>query len=125
MMEWMYSEDVLRRELSGNVTYLLFEINGKAVGYVSFGPECDEKHYHLHKLYLLPGWKGMGYGKLLFEAAEESMRRLGADMFEFNVNRYNRALDFYLHMNMRIDRSGDFDIGGGYYMNDYVLRKYL
>lgn len=53
------------------------------------------------------------------------MRRLGAEVFELNVNRYNKALEFYLRMGMQIDRSGDFDIGGGFYMNDYILRKSL
>lgn len=41
MMEWMYSEDALRKELEGDVIYLLLEIDGKAAGYVSFGPEGD------------------------------------------------------------------------------------
>ena len=28
-------------------------------------------------------------------------------------------------MGMQIDRSGDFDIGGGFYMNDYILKADL
>lgn len=125
MMEWMYSVDALRRELEGNVTYLLLEMDGKAAGYVSFGPEGGRGLYHLHKIYLLPSCQGRGYGKLLFAEAENEMRRLGAEVFELNVNRYNKALEFYLRMGMQIDRSGDFDIGGGFYMNDYILRKSL
>lgn len=125
MMEWMYSEDTLGRELAGDVTYILLEPDSEAIGYVSFGPEGGEGNYHLHKIYLLPGWQGRGYGRRLFMEAEKEMRGLGAGMFELNVNRYNCALDFYLRMGMHIERSGDFDIGGGFYMNDYILRKYL
>lgn len=101
------------------------EQDGEAVGYVSFGPEGEEGLFHLHKLYLLPFVQGRGYGRQLFGAAEDGMQKLGAKAFELNVNRHNKALDFYLHMGMAIERSGDFDIGGGFFMNDYILRKAL
>lgn len=125
MMEWMYSEDALRKELTGDVTYLLPVEDGAAVGYVSFGPDGIEGQYHLHKIYLLPAFQGKGYGRELFLAAENEMRRLGAEAFELNVNRHNKALDSYIRMGMEIDRSGDFDIGGGFYMNDYIMKKNL
>jgi hypothetical protein len=38
-----------------------------------------------------------------------------------NVNRNNKALQFYEHMGMRKLREGDFPIGNGYYMNDYIM----
>ncbi|MGM9738932.1 MAG: GNAT family N-acetyltransferase [Candidatus Cryptobacteroides sp.] len=125
MMDWMYSEDTLRKELTGDVTYLLPVEDGAAVGYVSFSPDGVEGQYHLHKIYLLPDFQGRGYGRELFLAAENEMRRLGVEAFELNVNRHNKALDFYIRMGMEIDRSGDFDIGGGFYMNDYIMRKNL
>ena len=40
---------------------------------------------------------------------------------ELNVNRHNRAVSFYEHLGMRRLRSGDFPIGGGYFMNDYIM----
>lgn len=40
---------------------------------------------------------------------------------ELNVNRHNRALHFYERMGMRKLREGDFPIGGGYWMNDYIM----
>ena len=61
----------------------------------------------------------------MFLKAEQEMRAQGAKAFELNVNRHNKALDFYKKMGMSIDRSGDFDIGGGFYMNDYIMRKEL
>ena len=53
------------------------------------------------------------------------MKKSGAEAFELNVNRRNKVLDFYQHLGMRIARSGDFDIGGGFFMNDYIMRKEL
>ena len=57
MMDWMYGKDQLRKELSTDVSYLLLEVDGEAVGYVSFGPQDDNGLYHLHKIYLLPDYR--------------------------------------------------------------------
>lgn len=125
MMDMMYSETVLRRELEGGVTFLMLLADGTPAGFVSFGKQDDEGLFHLHKIYLLPDFQGLGYGREMFLKAEQEMRAQGAKAFELNVNRHNKALDFYKKMGMRIDRSGDFDIGGGFYMNDYIMRKEL
>ena len=37
------------------------------------------------------------------------------------LNRRNPALHFYERMGMRCLREGDFPIGGGFYMNDYIM----
>ena len=42
-------------------------------------------------------------------------------LMELNVNRNNKALQFYEYMGMRKLRKGDFPIGNGYYMNDYIM----
>ena len=125
MMDMMYSETVLRRELEGGVTYLMLLADETPAGFVSFGKQDDEGLFHLHKIYLLPEYQGLGYGRKMFLKAEQEMRAQGAKAFELNVNRHNKALDFYKKMGMSIDRSGDFDIGGGFYMNDYIMRKEL
>ena len=125
MMDMMYSETVLRRELEGGVTFLMLLADGTPAGFVSFGKQDDEGLCHLHKIYLLPEYQGLGYGREMFLKAEREMRSQGAKAFELNVNRHNKALDFYKKMGMSIDRSGDFDIGGGFYMNDYIMRKEL
>ena len=125
MMDMMYSETVLRRELEGGVTFLMLLADGTPAGFVSFGKQDDEGLFHLHKIYLLPEYQGLGYGRKMFLKAEHEMRAQGAKAFELNVNRHNKALDFYKKMGMSIDRSGDFDIGGGFYMNDYIMRKEL
>ena len=49
MMDWMYSDAKLREELSSGVTYLLLEVKGRSVGYVS-SSEQSPALYHLHKI---------------------------------------------------------------------------
>ena len=40
---------------------------------------------------------------------------------ELNVNRNNPAVAFYEKMGMHKASQGDFHIGNGYYMNDYIM----
>ena len=63
-------------------------------------------------------------GRALIEKAFDEAKRLfpdGHGRVELNVNRKNPALSFYRHMGMTIASSGDFDIGNGYFMNDYIM----
>lgn len=123
MMEWMYSEDNIRKQMEeeGHV-YLLVYKDGEAAGYVSVQPE-GEALFHLQKIYVLPRFQGMHCGSFLFREAIGYIKGIhpGPCTMELNVNRHNRALHFYEHMGMKKAREGDFPIGHGYYMNDYIM----
>ena len=126
MMEWMYSESSLRDQMAHGHQYLLAYDGSTAVGYVSVEQQ-DEHLFHLQKIYVLPERQGEGLGKKLFEAAIRLIKSQhpGPCAMELNVNRNNRAVTFYERMGMHKDRSGDFDIGHGFYMNDYIMRMEL
>lgn len=124
MMDWMYSEASLRRQITeeGHRYFVARTTEGTVVGYVSIQPE-GEAVYHLQKIYVLPEWQGCGVGQRLFERALQEVRAAlpqGGRM-ELNVNRSNRAKGFYERMGMRVVREGDFPIGGGFFMNDYIM----
>lgn len=122
-MEWMYSEASLRDQMAHGHQYLLAYDGPVAVGYVSVEQQ-GEHLFHLQKIYVLPERQGEGVGRQLFEAAIALIKSLhpGPCAMELNVNRQNRAVTFYERMGMHKDRSGDFDIGHGFYMNDYIMR---
>lgn len=123
MMEWMYSPANLLKQMDeeGHIYYLA-EKDGQAVGYVSIQPET-ENVFHLQKLYVLPEYQKDHIGTSLFRHAAEAMFRLngGPCTMRLNVNRNNPALGFYRRMGMKIAFEGDFPIGNGYYMNDYIM----
>lgn len=131
MMDWMYSLPNLRQQLSEGHTYYLAFADGIPVGYVSvqhdlFSPSEGLDIYHLHKIYVLPGHQKEGIGDRLFDQAITHIlaaQRLSGRpaRMELNVNRNNPALTFYQRRGMRILRSGDFPIGNGFYMNDFIM----
>jgi len=128
MMDMMYSTESLKRQmLERHDTFFL--IDGE--GYVSYRPDgrTDDgrPRYHLEKLYVLPRYQGMGLGNQLFKRVvsavreDEKTKDTGSIQVELNVNRRNPAVSFYEHLGMHKDRQGDFHIGNGFYMNDFIM----
>ena len=127
MMDWMYSEANLRDQMESRGDVFCIE---EGRGYVSFRPDGSagdgRKLFHLEKLYVLPRWQKTGLGRKLFDRAVAEMRDAAGGSplrVELNVNRSNPAVSFYEHLGMVKDRTGDFPIGGGFFMNDYIMAK--
>lgn len=122
MMEWMYSPESLGRQFREGHVWFIASCGAEPCGYLSVQPEGEEL-FHLQKIYVLPAWQGRGVGRFLFRAAVDYVRGVhaGPARMRLNVNRSNRALGFYERMGMRRVAEGDFPIGGGYYMNDYIM----
>lgn len=124
MMDMMYSERSLRRQMEELGHVFLME---EGRGYVSFrrdGKTDDGIHvFHLEKLYVMPDCQKSGLGRKLFDAVVREVDGMekGQKRIELNVNRSNPAVGFYEHLGMRRDRQGDFPIGNGFYMNDYIM----
>jgi GNAT superfamily N-acetyltransferase len=72
---------------------------------------------------VLPRFQGVHAGSFLFRKAIEHIKQLhpAPCRMELHVNRHNKAVKFYERMGMRKLREGDFEIGGGFYMNDYIM----
>ncbi len=123
MMEWMYSEDSLHKQMEedGHIYYLAFKGDAPA-GYLSIQPE-GEHVFHLQKIYVLPSFQGMKLGKQLFGQAIKAIKELhpAPCQMRLNVNRQNKALAFYERLGMVKVDEGDFPIGNGYYMNDFIM----
>ena len=125
MMEMMYSEGALRRQMGPECNVFYIE-DGKCYASVRYDGRTEDgrDRFHLEKLYVMPEFQAAGLGRALFDRIVEEARLAAAGKpfrLELNVNRNNPALGFYEHIGMRRDRSGDFPIGGGFYMNDYIM----
>lgn len=123
MMDWMYSPENIRKQMEkeGHVYLLAYE-ECEAAGYVSVQPESEDL-FHLQKIYVLPYFQKAHCGSFLFREAIKYIKEVhpAPCRMELNVNRHNPALGFYQHMGMTKVREGDFPIGNGYYMNDYIM----
>lgn len=126
MMQWMYSSQSLRQQMNEGHIYFIAYLDGEAVGYVSLQQE-DEHTFYLQKIYVLPNFQRRGIGDALFSHAEDYIRASYSSPWHLrlNVNRANSAQGFYRRRGLTIEETGDFDIGNGFFMNDYIMGKWL
>ena len=124
MLELMYSKEALERQMNeGAVFFLLFH-DGEPVGYAAWQEETPGQ-FKLHKLYVLPADQGKGRGRFLLEAIIAACREKGGNLLALQVNRNNKARFFYEKLGFVIAREANFDIGNGYFMEDYVMERQL
>lgn len=126
MMDWMYSISNLNKQMDDGHIYFLAYRETAQVGYVSVEQQ-NKDLFHLQKIYVLGSEQGTGCGKFLFTEAVKYIKTVhpAPCTMELNVNRENRAIRFYEHMGMHKARQGDFSIGNGYFMNDYIMSMEL
>jgi GNAT superfamily N-acetyltransferase len=119
MLSMMYNLDKLQQQWGEGVKFVLLEVEGMPQGFLSF-EEKDERIF-LHKLYLRPEMQGQGFGKKMLQVAIDFATDSKKPSIELTVNRNNKFLEFYKSQGFQIKEEKDFDIGGGYFMNDYIL----
>ena len=119
MLTLMYNLDKLQQQWGEGVKFVLLEVEGMPQGFLSF-EEKDECIF-LHKLYLRPETQGMGFGKKMLLVAIDFAIDSKKPNVELTVNRNNKFLEFYMSQGFQIKEEKDFDVGGGYFMNDYIL----
>ncbi|MES1159914.1 MAG: GNAT family N-acetyltransferase [Bacteroidota bacterium] len=117
-----YNPLSLRRQMvEEKQQFLMVEQDDEPIGFASWAPMAEPGIYKLHKLYVLPGTQGRGLGKAMLHFIFEDIR--GARALRLNVNRYNKALQFYEKMGFVVIGEEDIDIGNNYWMNDYIMEK--
>lgn len=122
MLKNMYSRGELLSQLQQGHTFLIAEENERDLGFAGYSLTDPEKNiYKLHKLYVLPSAHGKGIGKLLMNEVLNTARTAGGLTLELNVNRNNKAAEFYMHAGFKIKEAVDIAIGDGFFMNDYVM----
>ncbi|KIO76481.1 acetyltransferase [Pedobacter lusitanus] len=123
MLDKYYSIVALTQQLMEGHTFLIAQDGDKDLAFASYSLEERNQHsvVKLHKLYVLPDAHGKGLGKLLVNEVRNKAIDLGAESLELNVNRYNKAKDFYEKAGFIIKETVDIEIGNGFFMNDYVM----
>jgi diamine N-acetyltransferase len=123
MLELMYSENSLKKQMNEGHHFYLIEDNGNSFGYLSFSTKDDE-NYFLHKIYIDNSEQKKGVGtqvlKLLYSLFKNPKS------LTLTVNRGNyKSINFYFKNGFIISKCEIFDIGNGHVMDDFVMVKYF
>lgn len=112
------ANDIANRQYA----YYLILCDGSACGYMAVAPEGNE--LFLSKLYLCDWARGKGLGRQAMDFAVQLAKDTGKKAVRLTVNIGNeRAVARYRAYGFeQIDHTVT-DIGGGYQMDDYIMRK--
>lgn len=139
MLDWMYSDDSLEKQMNTGCEFYIANLNGANIGFCSVSPDDEKvdeeeksnnstektegsKAHKLNKLYVLPSAQGTGAGKALLHQAIEVAKAAGSSSIFLQVNKHNDAYSFYLKQGFAKEAEFKFDIGNGFFMDDYVMR---
>lgn len=126
MLNLFYSPASLRRQMREDQHhFLMVEQEEEPIGFASWSSTPEPGVYKLHKLYVLPGNQGKGMGKAMLNFIVENIQPQGATALRLNVNRYNKARQFYERMGFAVIREEDVAIGNHYFMNDFVMEAVI
>ena len=124
MLQMMYSETSLQQQMNEGCRFIIVYDEAEPVGFASY-QETEPAIFKLHKIYVLPSQQGKGTGRFVIDHIISEIRQQGATALQLQVNRNNKARDFYEKIGFAVILEADFDIGNGYFMNDYVMEKKL
>jgi ribosomal protein S18 acetylase RimI-like enzyme len=119
MLGTIYSAEGIRQQMQEEQEYSLVYEQDKPIGYLSVSTK-DKKQYFLHKLYVEVEEQRKGIGSLLLKYIQDTYKPLQS--LELTVNRQNyKAINFYFKNGFVIKKVEDFDIGNGFFMNDFIM----
>ena len=121
MLNKMYTEESLLQQMKEGQKFTLAYLGDQPIGYISFSSK-DQREFMLHKFYIDTSLHGKNIGTKMFNYMLEQLQN--AEKIRLTVNRQNfKAINFYFKNGFVIEEVADFDIGDGYFMNDFVMVK--
>lgn len=118
MLAKFQSEDAIGRQLESGYQYYFVLSGGRPIGFLAFYPRGEAMY--LSKLYLLKDERGKGYSRLMVDFVVSKAKEASLGLVELNVNRKNDAILVYERLGFKVARTEKNDIGGGFFMDDYV-----
>jgi len=122
MLATLYSEASLQHTFeAGEQLFYFVEENNTTEGFVAVSfPQPQE--CFINKLYVRHTQQRGGIGGRTLQSLENIFPQ--ADIFRLQVNRQNyKAINFYFKNGFVIEQVADFDIGQGFFMNDFIMTK--
>lgn len=125
MLDKMYNLAALQNQYTSQGQVFLFASKNETnMGFAAFELNyTGKKTSKLHKIYLLPSAQGKGAGKLLTQEIKHLCKQENQESIVLNVNKFNhQAIRFYESQGFEESYREVIDIGGGYVMDDVVLK---
>jgi diamine N-acetyltransferase len=119
MLGRFYSTDGMLQQMRDGQQFYRVLVDGNPLGFLAIEAR-GEGSYFLNKLYIDTREQRRGLGRAIWEALLLLLTDMRAMRLQVNRQNY-KAINFYFKVGFVIERVADFDIGDGYFMNDFVM----
>jgi ribosomal protein S18 acetylase RimI-like enzyme len=121
MLNEKYAISQLQHQIEHTTyNYWLIQEDDKTLGFIA-SSLVDENQAFIDKFYIRFEARGNKIGERAFSAWKSLFPYL--KFTRLQVNRQNfTAINFYFKIGFTIEKVADFDIGNGYFMNDFIMR---
>ena len=123
MLARMYSATALQTQMQEEEQqFYLLLLDNQAIGYAAIS-EKTPQDFFIHKFYIHTHQHRRGLGGQFLQYIIDTYQ---PQTLRLTVNRQNYIpINFYFRQGFTIEQVADFDIGDGYFMNDFVMLKTL
>jgi GNAT superfamily N-acetyltransferase len=126
MLSWMYAEQTLQSQFDQGHEFYILSVQNSDLGFlalewISSATDRTQQTLKINKLYILGQQQNKGFGKALIQKAIQRASETKVLEIILQVNKANKAKDFYAHLGFQIKEEAIFDIGNGFVMDDYIM----
>lgn len=125
MLKKMYSLEAMLDQIKNQHQQFYFiMLNENKIGFLGLSYNGEQYETFIHKFYILSQNQKSGLGTKILKLIGDLFP--SSKSFRLTVNRQNfKSINFYFKNGFKIESVADFDIGNGYFMNDFIMVKQL
>ena len=126
MLNRFQSSFAIKSQISNAHEYSLIKLQNKYGGYAGLIIDVDNNKMMINKIYILSSMRGEGLGFALLSHIVQKCTLEGISTLYLTVNKHNSlAISWYQRHGFKIIDSVKKDIGGSFFMDDYIMERYL
>jgi diamine N-acetyltransferase len=120
MLQNNYNAEALTKQMQEGQQFFLIQSINETIGFLAIS-EKNAGSWFMHKLYINTQRHRSNAGTEAFKEILNLFPQIKEMRLQVNRQNY-KAINFYFKMGFTIDYIADFDIGNGYFMNDFVMK---
>ena len=121
MLSKMYNLENIEKQISEEKQqYFILENDGQDLGFMSIELRENSEAF-INKFYILQDQQRKGIGAATFQLLLKQFPEINCIRLQVNRQNY-QAINFYFKQGFVIEEVADFDIGDGYFMNDFIMK---
>ncbi len=125
MLDKFQSEKAVKEQIENGTVYNIIYRNETPCGYFAVDINKPKGKMFLSKLYIRKDARGLGLARTAFGIMKNMAEENGLSAIWLHVNKRNPSVEIYKAMGFEITEAVKDSIGGGFYMDDYIMEAGL